>query len=152
MIEYKNGNILNATTHIIAHQVNSLGIMGAGVALQIKNKWPIVFESYYKLCNDTVSLRLLGRCQIIQVDPNLGIANLFGQYDYGIDRRQTDYFALQAAMTSCEMQMRKLNLTSIAFPDMIGCGLAGGDRGIVLKIIEDTFKDFDVEIWKFVNG
>ena len=35
---YVKGNLLESPVQIIAHQVNCLGIMGGGIALQIKNK------------------------------------------------------------------------------------------------------------------
>ena len=34
---------------IIPHCCNNLGVMGAGVALALKNKWPEVFEIYKRL-------------------------------------------------------------------------------------------------------
>jgi hypothetical protein len=40
----------------------------------------------------------------------------------------------------------------IAFPYLMSCYRGGGDWNIVYKMIEDTFKDFDVEIWRFDNG
>ena len=38
MIMEKRGNLLESTEDFIAHQVNCKGVMGAGVAKQIKNK------------------------------------------------------------------------------------------------------------------
>ena len=38
MLQYKNGDILEAEEKIICHQTNCLGIMGAGLALQIARK------------------------------------------------------------------------------------------------------------------
>ena len=46
MINIVKGNILNATEDIICQQVNCKGVMGAGLAKQIKEKYPEVFESY----------------------------------------------------------------------------------------------------------
>ena len=37
-IIYKTGNILDAQTDVIAHQVNCQGVMGAGLAKQIREK------------------------------------------------------------------------------------------------------------------
>lgn len=42
----KTGNLLNADELYIVHQVNNLGVMGAGLALQIKHKYPQVFIQY----------------------------------------------------------------------------------------------------------
>jgi len=40
---YKIGDVLKAETKVIAHQVNCKGVMGAGLAKQVKSKFPIVF-------------------------------------------------------------------------------------------------------------
>lgn len=46
MIEYIKGNILNVTEGIIVQQVNCMGVMGAGLAKQIKDKWPNIYNDY----------------------------------------------------------------------------------------------------------
>ena len=46
MIKIVNGNIVSAKEQIIAHQVNCRGVMGAGLALQIRNKYSEVYEEY----------------------------------------------------------------------------------------------------------
>jgi len=38
--------IVDAQTNVIAHQVNCQGIMGSGIAKQIKEKWFDVFKQY----------------------------------------------------------------------------------------------------------
>ena len=52
MIFEKKGNILKAKTQAIVNPVNIMGVMGAGLALQIKKKYPVVFESYKQACFD----------------------------------------------------------------------------------------------------
>ena len=44
--------------------------------------------------------------------------------------------------------VKQWELKPIGFPK-IGCGLAGGNWGIVLPKIEEIFKDFDVTIVEF---
>ena len=51
-IVYKEGNLLDAQTDVIAHQVNCQGVMGSGVAKQIRDKWPRVYDSYVTYCYD----------------------------------------------------------------------------------------------------
>ena len=49
-IKFVNGNILTFPERdedtIICHQVNCKGVMGAGLAKQIRDKWPVVFDEY----------------------------------------------------------------------------------------------------------
>lgn len=79
-------NILTPPTRnentIICHQVNCRAAMGAGLARQIRDKWPVVFDEYVKVC----SPKKLGDFQVVQVAPQLYVANLFGQSSFGRDK------------------------------------------------------------------
>lgn len=153
MIKIVEGNILNATEDIICQQVNCQGVMGAGLAKQIRNKYPEVYPSYKKFCEgckDNNKRTLLGEIQAINVSDGKVIANLFGQFSYGRDKQYTDYKALKECLEGILKLASMFNDNdSIAIPYEIGCGLAGGSWGIVYKIIEDVFKDYKVTIYKF---
>jgi len=43
------GSLLEASENIIVHQVNCQGAMGSGIALQLRNKYPLMYLSYYVL-------------------------------------------------------------------------------------------------------
>ena len=149
-IIYENGDILNwaAKVDVIGHQVNCFGVMGGGLALQIAHKWPDVLVKYQKYVNDFVwhseRSKILGHCQIIPVT-ECSIANLFGQYSTG-PGLQTDYPALLAALITLKTQMLMQRLKRLALPVNLGCGLAGGDWGIVRGIIEDVFENSDIQV------
>ena len=52
MIAYMKGNILKSTAKCLVNPVNCEGVMGKGLALQIKQNYPHTFESYKKACNE----------------------------------------------------------------------------------------------------
>lgn len=128
MIKEIKGDLLQATENIIGHQVNCQGVMGLGLAAKIRNKYPIVFERYKQLVNMHNSNKeiLLGTAQVINVDENKYVANLFCQFYYGKDKRHTDYNSLYQALETLKKKAKKHNLT-VALPYGLGCGLAGGD-------------------------
>jgi len=98
MIKIVDGDILQASENIIAHQVNCLSVMGGGIARQIKSKYPKVFKDYQiYLTNTKFPIQALGDCHFVKVSDNKYVANLFGQYKYGTDKQQTDYKALEEA-------------------------------------------------------
>lgn len=144
MIKIVEDSLLNATETFILHQVNCQGVMGTGVALQIKQKYPHVFEKYYNLCKNYPT-PLLGGIQIIPISKEQSIVNVFGQDRYGRDKRYTDYKALERAL------IRLANMTqgTIALPYNMGCNNAGGDWSIVYSIIEKAFAKHNVTIYKF---
>lgn len=124
------GDLLKVEQGIIAHQVNLKGKMGAGLALQIRRRYPAVWEQYRQ---DYRQLQL-GQVQFVRVNESLYVANLAAQADYGIDRRQTDYDALALCLAELSNVSRQLNLTPY-LPHGIGCGLAGGDWRVVCSLI-----------------
>jgi O-acetyl-ADP-ribose deacetylase (regulator of RNase III) len=142
------GNILDYAGRfdVIAHQVNCQGIMGGGLAFQIKNKWPEVFKEYTDFIERTglPKSQILGRCQLVQTGCGF-LANLFGQYTTGWGR-QTDYEALFRALQSLRDQMMAIGLKSVAFPMKLGCGLAGGDWEVVYGLIKGTFEGSRISI------
>lgn len=46
MLKVIEGDILTVTHGIIAHQCNCRGVMGAGLALQVRNKYSKVYSEY----------------------------------------------------------------------------------------------------------
>jgi O-acetyl-ADP-ribose deacetylase (regulator of RNase III) len=148
MINIINHNILNAKEDIICHQVNCYGIMGAGLAKQIKSKYPEVFYEYLKFCSNHWNKdNLLGSSFVAKAKDGKLIANLFGQKNYGTRILQTDYNALEKAFINLKNYALQFDY-SIAIPYKIGCGLAGGDWDIVSKMIESIFINMDVCIYK----
>ena len=50
MIERARGNLLDAQTDALVNTVNTVGIMGKGVALQFKKAFPGNYKAYRKAC------------------------------------------------------------------------------------------------------
>ena len=152
-IIYKNGNLLDAQTDVIAHQVNCQGVMGSGVAKQIREKWANVYTAYkaeYDLFTD-LNKPLLGNCQLVQVNDHQYVANLFGQNKYGYDsKRYTSYDGIYDALTNLVFLFFYNNINSIAFPFRMSSDRGGADWNVVLAMIESVFKDTEItiEIWK----
>ena len=152
-IIYKNGNLLDAQTAVIAHQVNCQGVMGSGVAKQIRDKWTNVYTAYraeYDLFTD-LNKSLLGNCQLVQVNDHQHIANLFGQDKYGYDnKRYTSYDGIYDALVSLAVQMMDNGMKSLAIPYKMSSDRGGADWNVILAMIESVFKNTDItiEIWK----
>lgn len=148
------GNLLDSQAQVIAHQANCLGLMGAGVALAIRNKWPEVFEKYQDYCcrRETEPSALLGTAQPVLVSDGRFVMNLFGQLGVRRSAGQelTNYVALETSMQWTASWMKSQGLTTIAMPYMIGCGLGGGNWDTVLDIIHRVFDNtnISVELWQ----
>lgn len=152
MIEIVEGNLLNATEDIIEHQVNCKGVMGSGLAKQIKSKYNGVYLQYKRECDEELKRSggtqfLLGHTLNVEVGKGKYVSNLFGQDGYGRDTMYTDYPSLKRALIKLEKFARKNNLT-VALPYGIGSGLAGGNWETVYKIIEHVFGDYEVALYR----
>ncbi len=48
----RKGNIFSSRCQTIVNTVNCVGIMGAGIALECRLRYPLMFDQYAKLCAD----------------------------------------------------------------------------------------------------
>lgn len=150
-IEFKIGNILDTTETLILHQVNFQGIMNGGLAKQIRNKWPEVYKGYLDFIknHDWEDVRKNGYYDSYQIiKDKQWIINIFGQEYYGTDKCYTDYVALRNTFENItETLFGFEDNYTIALPDHLGCGLAGGNwEGKVLPIIVDIFNDSKIKV------
>lgn len=150
MIRDVKGNILTPASKddefitIVCQQVNCVGVMGAGLAKQIKARFPSVFEQYKSRCAERRDN--LGTVLYCATDNQAGyvVANLFGQVGFGTDARQTDYSALKRCFLRIKQDYPK---ATIRIPYRLGCGLAGGDWNVVKGLIEAVLGNNNIEIW-----
>ena len=153
MIKEVNGNLLTYPgLQVIGHQTNCLGVMGAGIAKQIKARWPDVFRQYYDYCKSFTNAHyLLGKCQVIDTDDGKYVANLFGEYSFcesiapyeeGGKPRHTDYDALKECLHRLHTWMVLNDKETCGLPYKIGCGLAGGNwDDVVYPMIKKEFEE-----------
>ncbi len=111
------------------HQVNCQRVMGAGLARQIRTKYP---QHYIDYLNHE---QKLGETVITKVTETLYIGGIFGQKFYGRGIRYTDYAALEKGLTRAAAFADAQRLV-LYIPYGIGCGLAGGDWKTVSEIID----------------
>ncbi len=149
MIKHIKCDIFESGADIICHQVNCQGVMGSGIAKQVREKFPEVYKEYKEFCDSEKAQGKtpLGRWQAVRIDPlymNKYIINIFAQENYGYDGQcYTDYEALRGCLNEIK---RTAPNTTIAIPYLMGCHRGGGDWNIVYKMIEEVFTDYDGEI------
>jgi len=52
MITYLEGNIFDSPAQVITNTINCVGVMGKGLALEFKNRFPLLFQDYKKKCEE----------------------------------------------------------------------------------------------------
>lgn len=151
MIEIIDGDIFNSDADVILHQVNCQGVMYSGVAKQVREKFPKVFDEYKQLCSRDKACRssLLGLVQFVDVGDYF-IANLFAQKEFGYDGNcYTDYFALRLCLKAVKAAFLG---KKAAIPYLMGCHRGGGDWNVVSKMIEEVLGECDVIFYKYTAG
>ena len=142
MIKSIEGNILDAKSGFIVHQVNPDGVMGGGLARMIADKWPVVLSDYKKLCGEPGDKKF----SYTKVDDGLWVANLFTQKSLAQPMPRTLYENYPPALQALKLQA---NGWPIHIPFGLGCGLGGGDWNVVMPLIHYYLGYEDVTIWKF---
>lgn len=141
-----HGSILDISKGIICQQTNCKGVMGAGFAKAIADKWPIVKTAHKVACNVG---GVFGTTQVVTVEKNLYVANIFGQNAYGRNKRYTDYRELRKALIHLK-EWRDVNRTlfgseiPIYFPHGMSCSLAGGDWYLVRSMIKNVMPEAQI--------
>ena len=51
MIKYIKGDIFNSECAVLVNPVNCVGVMRKGLALEFKNRYPVMFQTYKKVCH-----------------------------------------------------------------------------------------------------
>ena len=136
--------MLATTEGIIVHGCNAQGVMGSGIALKIRQKYPQAFYDY----QDGIRLgKGLGDVIFSTINPKLVIANAITQQNYGRDStvKYCSYEAIQNCFILVTKTAEQLGFTEIHYP-LIGAGLANGDWSIISSIIDLAFSHLPDEI------
>lgn len=123
-----HSDLLDIKYGAICHQVNQKGVMGAGLANQIWQRYPIVYEKYLEF----LPTAKLGDVLVVPIDKCLSVVNLFAQTEIGLQKQQTDMSALR----TCLLKLGNFQSDKpIYLPYKLGCGLGDGDWNKVRLII-----------------
>lgn len=153
---YRTGNLvdalLNGEVDYIAHCCNAQGVMGSGVAKEIRERVPEAYNEYMEAY--TRYKKLSANTFLGNVTCGDGVLNIVGQEYYGRDKkRYVNYGAL------AECLIRAVNLVehlddrycsdlTLGLPYKMASDRAGGDWDIVLELVEylvvPYFKDIIV--------
>ncbi len=139
MIEKSRGNLLEAPAEALVNTVNTVGVMGKGIALQFRQAYPEMYRAYEKACKDG-EVRL-GEVQTFDLGGLAGrprwVINFPTKGHWRAASRLAD---IETGLVDLVAKIRKLNIRSIAVPPL-GCGNGGLDWKVVRPLIENQFAD-----------
>ena len=141
----------NSEFDVILHGCNCFCVMGAGIALGVKNKFPEVYKA--DKATLTGDIDKLGKHSFVTVKNNKGddltVFNCYSQYHYKFTNKKApvDYDAIKKSLTLmvAEIKLNTNKVFQIGLP-LIGYGLAGGDLIPILNIFYDVLHDLNATI------
>ncbi|MBI4814657.1 MAG: macro domain-containing protein [Deltaproteobacteria bacterium] len=136
MIERGEESLLAADVDALVNPVNTVGVMGKGLALAFKGTFPECFEEYARACRDG-DVRI-GQMHVVRrlVSPRF-IINFPTKEHW---RQPSRLGFIEAGLLDLAARVRELEIASIAIP-ALGCGLGGLSWADVRPRIVDSFSD-----------
>ena len=145
MIKKLKGNIFNTSCQTLVNTVNCVGVMGRGIALECKLRFPDMFEKYKDFCER--KLIKPGSLQLWSVSKPW-ILN-FPTKIHWKDPSKIEY--LEKGLDKFKNEYSEKNITSIAFP-LLGSSLGGLPEDLVYKTMLsylEPLKNIDIEIYEY---
>ena len=118
MITFVKGNLFDSAAQVVTNTVNCVGVMGKGVALEFKNRYPALFEDYRARC---------GRSEVRPGEPYLWeddrvqVLNFPTKRDWRENSRLED---IEQGLQYLAKHYQDLGIQSLAMP-ALGCGNGG---------------------------
>lgn len=132
MLRYKKANLIEQHG-VIIHGVNARGVMGSGVAKDIRIAFPEAFHKYLEAYSS--GFLELGSISFVTLANGVVVVNACTQNFYGYDGAMyVNYDAVRNCLAAVKLTFPE----GPYFLPKIGCGLGGGDWNVVSKIIEET--------------
>lgn len=144
MIHYKTGNFLHSEAEALVNTVNTVGVVGKGIALQFKSMFPNNFKVYSEACKNkevkagkllvTTDESLLSGRKIIINFPTKTNWRLPSEYQY-----------IEDGLVELIKVINEHNIKTIAIPPL-GSGNSGLDWHKVKQMMINHLTDVDCDI------
>ena len=135
MITFTRGNLLEAEAEALVNTVNTVGIMGKGIALMFKEQFPDNFKAYARACK-AGEVRI-GHMFVTANEALLGPRRIINFPTKTHWRAKTRIEWVQDGLKDLIRVIDQNNIRSIAIPPL-GCGNGGLAWGTVRPLIESA--------------
>lgn len=140
MLTIKLGNIFESNASTLVNTVNCVGVMGKGIALDYKKRYPDMHREYVELCKN--GLVKPGKPYIYKDLLGASVIN-FPTKDHWKSPSKLSYII--SGLEWFVEHYKELGITSIAFPPL-GCGNGGLSWELVGPVMYKMLKDLPINI------
>lgn len=124
MIETTSGDLLKAPVEALVNAINTVGVMGKGIALQFRQAYPQMFRDYARACRS--GKVQLGKMHIHDLGSGLAVGPrwIINFPTKAHWREQSRLADIEAGLKDLVGVIERLQIRSVAVP-ALGCGLGG---------------------------
>lgn len=144
LITFVKGDIFQSPAQVLTNTVNCVGVMGKGLALEFKNRFPQLFRDYQQKCE---------KGQVVPGKPYLWEDESIQILNFPTKRHWCDNSLIQDiedGLKYLALSYEQKGIQSIAMP-ALGCGLGGLEWTDVRPLIEKHLggiPDLDVYVYE----
>lgn len=119
MIHFVKGNIFDSKAEALVNAINTVGVMGKGIALKFKNRYPENYKVYKAACDD----------KTLKTGIVLAVKESDGKTIINFPTKQhwkdaSEYQFIELGLIALKESIKEHKIKSIALP-ALGCGLGG---------------------------
>jgi len=140
MIKVLIGDLFASSSQTLVNTVNCVGVMGKGVALEFKKRFPELFEDYIARC-DRKQVRI-GEPYLFRLGRDRSVLNFPTKNHWRSPSRLSD---IEQGLDYFLNHYATWNITSIAFPPL-GCGNGGLDWSEVGPLLYGRLRNLPIAI------
>ena len=147
MIQFLKGNLLDSTATALVNTVNTVGVMGKGIALQFKEAFPVNNKKYMEACK----AGLLSPGKLLAVkDHNalLGEKLIINFPTKKHWRHPSKYEYIEEGLKALVTLIKEQQINSIAIPPL-GCGNGGLDWARIKQMIVKHIEPLEVKTYVY---
>lgn len=146
MIDFAEGNLLDADVDVLVNTVNTEGVMGKGVALQFRRAFPENYEAYRAACaRGEVKIGTMFVTETRRLEGPRLIVNFPTKRHWRSKSKLAD---IEAGLSDLRRVVIETGAESVAVP-ALGCGLGGLSWSDVKPVIEEVLGSLDARVLVF---
>jgi len=144
MIEYVKGNLLESKAQALVNTVNTVGVMGKGLALQFKEHFPNNYHIYREVCKR--GELHIGQMLITEEADLNGKKIIINFPTKTTWRKPSSYSYIEEGLKSLKSELIYRKIASVAIPPL-GSRNGGLDWNHVKTMIENALADIDCHVF-----
>lgn len=140
----EGGDLFTSEAQTLVNTVNCVGVMGKGIALEFKKRYPDMFQKYKEICD--AGLLDIGKLQLYKT-PDKWILNFPTKTHW---RYHSKEWYLEKGLQKFLDTYKMKGITSIAFP-LLGASNGRIDPKVSLNIMKRYLEQCDIPVYIYVR-